>query len=168
MPRPPELLRVARSLVEPSGAEDPTDAALRRTVSTAYYALFHTVLRAAAAHFMGAGREDTAGFALLYRGFDHRRMRVAAEEIAKETPKREYRESLRGRLLSQDMRDFATEFGTLQAFRHLADYDPSVVFNHLDASALVDAAGAAIAAFHRTTEGEQADVLALMLVGTRA
>jgi len=42
------LLAAARRLSDASRQPPPTDAQLRRAVSTAYYAVFHTVLRAAA------------------------------------------------------------------------------------------------------------------------
>jgi hypothetical protein len=65
MPDPSELLAGARLLSDASGAIPPSDAQLRRAVSTAYYALFHKVVRAAAERFMGPAHENAAGFSLL-------------------------------------------------------------------------------------------------------
>ena len=68
MPDPAELLGVAK-LLSVTGPAPPTDAQLRRAASTAYYAVFHAVLRAAADRFMGAGQASAPGDAILYRGF---------------------------------------------------------------------------------------------------
>jgi len=57
MPDPAELLSVARLLSTIGSEPRSDDAQLRRAVSTAYCALFHKVLRAAAQCFMGAGQE---------------------------------------------------------------------------------------------------------------
>jgi hypothetical protein len=164
---PSELIAVARSLANPGGPTPPNDAQLRRAVSTAYYALFHKVLRAAAERFMGANQENTAGFAILYRGFDHAVMKRICEALQVSTLKDRYKYHLRRTSVSQDMRDFAGAFPALQDARHLADYDPSVELLPSDVSSLVDAAEVAMEAFDRCAPDEQADVLALMMVGAR-
>lgn len=78
---PADLLLVARQLADPSGATPPNDAQLRRAVSTAYYAVFHTILQAAAERFMGPGQEHTGGYSLLYRSFNHGKMRAVCEKL---------------------------------------------------------------------------------------
>jgi len=75
---PLELLAVARLLAADA---QPSEAQLRRAVSTAYYALFHKVLQAAAGRFMGLNKETSAGYSLIYRGFDHRNMRTVCEAL---------------------------------------------------------------------------------------
>jgi uncharacterized protein (UPF0332 family) len=55
MPSPSELIAAARFMVTASDPSELTDARLRRAISTAYYAVFHTVLHAAAKRFMGSG-----------------------------------------------------------------------------------------------------------------
>jgi len=70
---PGALLAVACLLLDETNAPA-TDASIRRAISSAYYALFHVILRAAAERFAGAGHETSAVFALIYRNFDHRRM----------------------------------------------------------------------------------------------
>jgi hypothetical protein len=77
---PSELLDLARLLVA-RGSNPPTEAQLRRAASTAYYAVFHTVARAGASRFMGAGAEAGAGFAVLYRGFNHGRMKSVCRAL---------------------------------------------------------------------------------------
>lgn len=168
MPDPSELLAVARLLSDASGPNPASDAQLRRAISTAYYALFHKVLRAAAERFMGPGQEKAAGFSLLYRGFDHRQIRSVCEALQMSTLKEKYKRHLARTAVSQDMRDFAGAFPPLQDARHLADYDPAFQFLPSDASSLIDLAKVGMDAFDRVAPDERTDVLALMMVGARS
>ncbi|MBD0273523.1 MAG: hypothetical protein ICV73_16540 [Acetobacteraceae bacterium] len=69
--------------------------------------------------------------------------------------------------VSQDARDFATDFADLQDARHSADYDPKAVFSPSSVSTLIEVADHGLAAFGRIAPDEQADLLALMLVAAR-
>jgi hypothetical protein len=167
MPDPTEFLALARRLSDTTGPEPPNDAALRRAVSTAYDALFHKVARGAAQRFMGDGQEHTAGFALLYRGFDHRRMREVCEALQVSTLNRKYRRHLGRSAVTHDMRNFAGIFPLLQEYRHDADYDPAARFPPSFVADVVDGAEVALDSFDRAATDERADVLALMMVGAR-
>lgn len=167
MPDPSELLAVARLLSDANGPNPVSDAQLRRAVSTAYYALFHKVLRAAAERFMGPGQENAAGFSLLYRSFDHRQMRSTCEALQVSTLKEKYKRHLGRTAVSQDMRDFAGAFPSLQDARHLADYDPAYQLLPSNVSSLIDTAKVGMDAFDRVAPDERTDVLALMMVGAR-
>lgn len=137
-------------------------------MSTAYYALFHWALRAAANRFMGPNNEKSAGYSLIYRSFDHRYMRTVCEALNVSTLKDNLKRQLGRSAVSQDIRTFASAFPTLQDARHLADYDPQAVFSPADVSSLISSADAAMEAFDRAAADEQADVLALMLVRARS
>jgi len=150
---PLDLLAVARLL---AADVQPSEAQLRRAVSTAYYALFHRVLQAAAGRFMGLDQENSAGYALIYRSFDHRHIKAVCEGLDVSTLKDSLKRQLGRNAVSQDMRNFANSFPRLQEARHLADYDPQAVFPHADVLFLIDTAAA-----------EQADILALMLARAR-
>lgn len=168
MPEPSsDLLAVARLLATVEDGTEPTGARLRRAVSTAYYALFHKVSRAAALRFMGPDQENSAGYIMIYRSFDHRHMKTVCQALQASTLKERFRNHLRRNAVSQDMRDFAEVFPELQEARHLADYDPAVAFLPEQVSALIDSATAAITAFDRVAPDELADILALMMVRTR-
>jgi len=167
VPDPGELLAAARGLLIAGHPAPPTDAQIRRALSTAYDALFHSVLAAAATRFMGADAQASAGYAILYRGFQHSEMKRICEEIDKSFLNRTYRECLKVHAVSRDMRDFAKGFTDLQVRRHAADYDPTSKFSASDVASSIDAAELAIASFERTTKQKQADVLALLLVGAR-
>ena len=167
MSDPLELLALARQLSEEPAEPPPTDAQLRRAVSTAYYAVFHKVLRAAAERFIGADQQHTAGFTLLYRAFDHRHMKTTCEALQATTLKDKFRRHL-GRLsVSTATREFATSSPVLQDKRHQADYDPSVEFQPPDVRFVIDVATATIEAFDVIDPVEKADVLALLMVGAR-
>nr|WP_294543481.1 hypothetical protein [uncultured Rhodopila sp.] len=167
MPDPSALLAVARLLLSAEPESPASDARLRRAVSTAYYALFHKVLRSGAECFMGAGKQQTAGYGLLYRSFNHGRMKSVCGSLSVQTLGKTLRQQLGRTAVSQDMRDFAGAFVTLQDARHVADYDLAADFNLLASTGLVETAGFAIAAFDRTLPEEKADVLALMLANSR-
>lgn len=163
---PSDLLAVARFLSEAS-TPPPSDAQLRRAVSTAYYAVFHQVLRAAANRFMGPDKEQSAGYILIYRSFDHRHVKAVCDSLDVPILRDSLKRQLGRNALSQDMRDFANIFPTLQDARHRADYDPAAVFLWDDVISLVGSANLAMEALDRADADEQADVLALMLVRTR-
>jgi len=167
LPDPYELLAVSRFLLNTDFSKPPSDAQLRRAVSTAYYALFHKIVCTAASRFVGLDQSGTPAFSLIYRGFDHRGIRKVCEALQASTLKGAYKVRLRRETVSQDMRHFAGAFPALQDARHPADYDPATRFLPSNVSSLVDAAEVAIDKFDRVSRDEQTDVLALMMVGAR-
>ena len=167
MPDPSDLLAVSRLLLSAGPPDPPSEAQLRRAVSTAYYALFHKVLRAGAERFMGPDKQQSAGYNLLYRGFNHGRMKSVCEALNVATLSKALQRQLGRTAVSQEMRDFVSAFSLLQEARHLADYDPSAGFVLSDSAALVEAADAAMTAFDQVMPDERADVLALLLVNVR-
>jgi hypothetical protein len=164
---PDGLLAVARLLLDET-AVPVTDAQVRRAVSTAYYALFHTILRAAAERFAGPGHDTSAAYGLIYRSFDHRRMADVCGKLRASTLSDAMKRQLRRDTISQDMRDFASVFPAMQEERHLADYDPAAVFEPSGARDLIESVENAIAAFDRAEPAERADILALLMVKPRA
>lgn len=77
MSLPNELLELARELVERPPA-NPTQARLRRAVSTAYYALFHLLIDEAVSKWPIERHRN-----ILARTFNHGAMKKACEEIVK-------------------------------------------------------------------------------------
>ena len=167
MADPSELLAAARLLLDGEGGNPPTDAQLRRAVSTAYYAVFHCILRAAADRFMGRSEAVSAGYALLYRSFDHRHMKTVCGALRASTLKERFRRHLRGDSVSQEVRGFAGIFEELQDARHTADYDPVASLVTSDVVALIEAAVVAMDTFDRVAPEEKSDVLALLMVRAR-
>ena len=105
--KPPDLIEAARVLAE-SGLGRPTQASLRRAVSTAYYAVFHCLAATAADLFIGQQR--TPAWHRIYRALEHGRVRNACREVhaMREFP--------------TEIRNFAREFVVLQKTRQQADY----------------------------------------------
>ena len=104
---PHELMEVARALAE-SGHAPPTQARLRRAVSTAYYAMFHCLAASAADLFIGTERNPA--WHRTYRALEHGRARSAC------------RQAQTMREFPAEIRDFAEAFVVLQIERQKADY----------------------------------------------
>jgi hypothetical protein len=160
MPDPNELLAVARLLIDETSGPA-SDAQLRRAVSTAYYAVFHKILRETADRFVGPDHSSKAAYRLVYRNFDHNRVREVCLRLNVSALSAPMRLELGRDTVSLEMRDFASSFPFLQSARHRADYAP-------DAANHIAAAQTAMAAFDQTAEAERTDVLALMMGRSRA
>ena len=104
---PHDLMEAARALAEPDHGR-PTQARLRRAVSSVYYAMFHTLAETAADLFMGEARSPA--WHRVYRALEHGRARSACqqERIMREFP--------------AGIREFAKTFVVLQTERQKADY----------------------------------------------
>ena len=137
---PHGLMEVARALVE-SGHAPPTQARLRRAVSTAYYAMFHCLAAAAADLFIGTVRSPA--WHRTYRALEHGRARSACQQgqMMREFP--------------EEIRDFAEAFTALQKARQEADYALDTdVYRKSDVRDHIASAEFAISRF------EQADIVA--------
>lgn len=96
-----------------AGSSKPRQADLRRSVSTAYYALFHAMAKTIADTVAGtakAARSDQV-WALAYRGIQHGEARAVCEILRKQA-------------IPSGIRDCADAFVELQPARQSADYDP--------------------------------------------
>ena len=103
----PDLIEAARILVE-LGDAPPTQARLRRAVSTGYYAMFHTLAESAADLFIGT--ERSPAWHRAYRALEHGRARSAC------------RQGQAMREFPEEVRYFANVFVVLQVQRQKADY----------------------------------------------
>ena len=103
----PDLIEAARTLVE-SGDAPPTQARLRRAVSTGYYAMFHTLAASAADLFIGT--ERSPAWHRAYRALEHGRAKSACRQVQ---TMREF---------PAEIRYFAKAFVELQVERQKADY----------------------------------------------
>jgi uncharacterized protein (UPF0332 family) len=164
---PSKLVATARILNSDQGSRPPETEAIRRAVSTAYYALFHKVLQEGAERFVGSN-DTSVAFETIYRGFDHSQINRVFVAIDKQSLSDAYKKRLRRTAVSQDIRDFAAVFVPMQELRHLADYSPLMQISQAEATQLIDNVEAALQTFSNADPAEKADLLALMLVGTRA
>ena len=110
-----DLLTLAGQLATPT-ATDPEQAWLRRSVSTAYYALFHLLVGEAVQCWNGS----QAARAGLERAFEHKRMMEVSRAVSNGTWKG-WGTPLPA--VPGELRSVAQTFINLQDARHQADYD---------------------------------------------
>jgi hypothetical protein len=127
---PAKLAEAARAFANhQGGAGRPRPIWLRRGVSSAYYALFRSIGKAAAAHLLPNGSREQQ--LQLARSFDHYALKEMCEWIAKRKGKKppqqakELIQSLAGTVID----DVASAFCDLQEARHSADYDHLAPFS---------------------------------------
>ena len=126
---PRDLMATARSLAE-IDPRRPSQASLRRAVSTAYYALFHCLAGTAADLFIGRNRSEA--WHQVYRALEHGRARTACE----------HKRAMAAFPL--EIQDFADTFAALQKARHQADYALEGRYDKPDVLAAIDRAENAI------------------------
>jgi hypothetical protein len=136
---PEQLISQAEFLLRGAASNE---ANVRRAVSSAYYALFHLLIRDAVLNWKHADQH-----ARLARSFDHKRMKDASTAILKELGDIPI-QSTAGANAGQQVARFrlstvAQAFVDLQQARHKADYDVGEPFGPVDAA--VDVAQARLA-----------------------
>jgi len=124
-----DLLKQAFLLLNKE-SKNPTQASLRRSVSTAYYALFHLLIQEASANW---SRVDTRDY--LARAFEHKTMRQACTWAENAT----YAPTISPQVVAR-LRSVARAFRDLQLQRHLADYSNATKWDRIKASAKVNQA----------------------------
>jgi uncharacterized protein (UPF0332 family) len=164
---PDHLFEQAEKLISPPSAGAPRQADLRRAVSTAYFALFHAVLTAAADEFVGATRRTTARYGLVYRGIDHRGLRDLCSEVVKQTPSARYARYQPAGGFGSNIKSFATALAELQEKRHAADYDPLMHVRRADAELAIRTARFALRRFEQVGAERREAFLSLLLFPPR-
>lgn len=157
---PLELIALARVLVNgviAGGTTPATQTELRRAISCAYYAMFHTLTASNANTLVGASPADQQRWTWqqAYRAADHRPTR---NKIS--------RASLGGRF-PVAIRNFGEVFADAQQARHAADYNPHRIFSPTDATELIDRVETAITAFNQTADGVRRDLAIHILTNVR-
>ena len=137
---PDDLIRIARHLATGRAGASfgrPSQADLRRAVSTAYHALFHALASNCADMLIGStrSRRSQQAWRQTYRAPEHRfaKNRCSPSEISR---------------FPSEIRIFANAFVELQNRRHTADYDPlpdpEATFIRSDVLKLIDTSEQAI------------------------
>ena len=141
---PADYLAIAAALLN-ANAGNPGQAALRRAVSTAYYAVFYAMCQNTADCFIGP-----AGAGLLaqawqqaFRAVDHgfARHQCRNQQVMAGFP--------------PEIQSFANGFVWLQEQRHAADYNPGVTFDLGKVRDCLDEATQAIAALNAAPEDDR-------------
>jgi uncharacterized protein (UPF0332 family) len=143
----------------------PKQATLRRSISTAYYAVFHLLVAHAA---LALVPDKPSGLvAKVSRAFQHGEMKQMCVSFRNGTPPDSMRALLSPRI-SDDLRLVAATFVALQELRHLADYDTGLSFTRAQARAAVDRAEDLFRAWNRIAKTEEARVfMAALAFGAR-
>ena len=149
-----DLLALARDLEARAGGP-PVQAALRRAVSTAYYALFHMLVDEATRRMFGGDRAELR--ACLSRGFAHRTMNNVARAFMRGAAPPKLAPALGGLAPQPELVEIAQTFNDLQQARELADYDVAHAFVHADVTALVERVDAAFEDWAAIRGSVQAD-----------
>jgi hypothetical protein len=165
---PEHLLDQADRLATPIAGGAPRQADLRRAISTAYYAVFHGILIAAADDFIGRSLRASERYALLYRSVDHRVLRALCEDIPKSTlpPKYAPYSPIGG--FDSDIVAVASAVVELQEKRHAADYDPRLFVSASDASLAVSTARIALARLKSASGNSRKAFLTLVVFSPRS
>lgn len=111
----------------------PTQASLRRSVSTAYYALFHLLVQDASATWSRLETRDH-----LARAFEHKTMKEASIRAENATYDPLNNDPSVPPLLVAKLRSVAKAFRELQYQRHLADYSNATKWDRVKASSMVN------------------------------
>jgi hypothetical protein len=163
---PRHLLEQAGLLSRKAGRK-PRQADLRRSVSSSYYAVFHTVLIAASDEFVGKTLRNDRRYALVYRSIDHAAVRKLCDEALKQSPSAKFSNFLSNGGFEPAIRQFANLTLALQAKRHEADYDPSHWLTSVDAMFATYQAQTAIDSFERANADSRKLFLTLLLFPPR-
>ena len=158
---PTELIALARALVNgviAGGSVPVSQTELRRAVSCAYYAMFHTLALSNANTLIGASSADQQRWAWqqTYRAADHRPTRNKLSSA-----------SLDNRF-TRSIRRFGVVFADVQRARHSADYDPHSEFSATDVTDLIDRVETTIVNFNQSPADIRRDLAIHILTTIRS
>ena len=119
-----DLLQQAFDLADKNPA-NPTQADLRRSVSAAYYALFHLLISETIVHWSLDSSRNALG-----RMFEHSVMKKVSAKIS---DAKLFPFTGEDPAVVKKLRTVAKEFGRLQDMRKTADYDNATFWSHTDA-----------------------------------
>lgn len=165
---PQRLLKLSESLL-PGASERgrPDPAKLRRSISTAYYALFSLLAEAGATALAGIGPQNRELRAILARTFEHSEMSNVCKGFANRNPSDRWKKCLGNQSVSLELACVAANFRDLQEARHEADYDILKKPKKSDARKSVNQAMQAFTAWNTIKMAPEAKVFLLALVSDK-
>lgn len=146
-----DLLNTARYLLRRNNNR-PSGADIRRSISTAYYALFHRMIDAAVVR-LSSGPDQQA---VLARSFEHGKMKAICQGVRKQ-PLPPLIATCLGGAAGAELKRFAEVFVALQDRRHDADYSRTASLTKQDGQdsiGKVEAAFADLALIEATPAGQ--------------
>ena len=152
---PLELIATCYKLVSQAETSPLSEADLRRAVSTAYYAMFHTLAASNAEIIAGQPQSAMSSHAWerVYRRLDHGRAQNNLRGVVNQ--------------LSPLGENFARTFIDLQGLRQQADYDPNFSITNAITLNLIARAETAIRDFVQLSEDERRFIAAQSLFDRR-
>lgn len=154
---PKDLLSQAEYLAKLS-PKKPKQANLRRSVSAAYYAVFHALCESNASSLVGTtGARPEKAWVQTYRAVDHGKAKTNCK-------------SAKDMSFPQNIKDFADSFINLQQQRHTADYnpDPSTNFSKQEVLVMIATARSAVAALKGTSIADRRAFAVHLLLPNRS
>jgi hypothetical protein len=151
------LMEQAEHLVAVDGSGRPRQANLRRAVSSAYYAPFHSLTDAATRQFVGTSADRIRLRRHAARAFQHKVMLDAAKAFAKGALDPRLAPALPSANVTADLQAVAYAFVRAQEERHAADYNLIAPLTRARAQHVVQQVRGAIArlpAATATVEGQ--------------
>ena len=148
-----DLLDIARRLA----VGNPTQADLRRAVSSVYYAVFHDICQSNADTLVGDDplNRDQMAWRQAYRALEHGYARQRCHQIRRS-----------GRF-SPPIQRLAGFVAVIQDLRHRADYDPEAIFYQPEVLATITEAGGYINAFRAAPARERRAFAVFVLMRER-
>ena len=151
-----DLLGLASGLIHTVPA---TQAALRRSVSTAYYAVFHLLIAEATSNWSIAGLRAALG-----RAYDHAPMKAASNRIL---DTKEFPFTGEDPQVVDDLRFVARTFTQLQEDRHFADYNLTEDLDSTDALNQVKSAERVLSVWRSVRSHQIAQIYLVSLIVKR-
>lgn len=140
------------------GSTRPKQAALRRAISTAYYAVFHFLIEEATKHIAGVRTSEANLRAFIARGISHGGMKAVCKSVSSGSWPGVVEQRIgKGKIgaPAQPLRNVAAAFVNLQELRHSADYDPLRRFSRADAIIEVGRAKALMQDWDNVPDGDE-------------
>lgn len=160
-----QFLRQARSLSRTAGPGRPQQINLRRSISAAYYAVFHLLINCAVESSVPAVPNGLRARAA--RALQHGELKNMCRDFSGANPPKVLATVLPV-TLSGDLRTIAKNFTDLQEARHAADYDTSLKLSQTDALAAVQQAEQAFQCWQTIQGTDEANVfLSALVFGAR-
>jgi hypothetical protein len=119
---PRHLLDVARHLARPSSKGGLKQAAIRRSISTSYYAAFNWIQYTVADTLIGKSKFGTKPYIRAFRAVEHKTVRSICNKIRNEKARADFAKELGVEDFPEKIVGLAESFVTLQEAREAADY----------------------------------------------
>ncbi|MGA7339380.1 MAG: hypothetical protein WBE72_24235 [Terracidiphilus sp.] len=155
---PEHLLEQAKHLSRRERTR-PRQASLRRAISTAYYALFHFLIRETVRQIGPNLSEDN--FNRAYRWFEHGAMYRVARAFSQDVVRIPNSKDVLIAKNDPRVQFVVQHFADLQELRHSADYDPGAIFLRADVSENIDFLDTAFRVWPTVRNSPEANALLL-------